>query len=293
MAPVELANDVARVAVRPDLGAGLTRYDIWRDGVWEPIFRAVPDETDHPFQLSNILLVPFSGRVSGGGFTFAGRFHALAPNLAGEKLPIHGSGFNAAWHVLRHSPDEIVLALMGSTIGPFRFDAQACYRLEGAALRMELAVTNRAGGELPYGLGFHPWFVRDVDTRLCATAATAWLEGADHLAAGALPMAARPDMDFSTARRLPEGWLLNWTEGWDGRARISWPRRKLAVAIEASEDLGTYVLYSPKGDADFVCFEPVSHPVDAFQPAGRPWGRMASSCSPTARPGGSGRFIDL
>jgi hypothetical protein len=66
------------------------------------------------------------------------------------------------------------------------------------------------------------------------------------------------------------GWLLHWADGWDGRARIEWPGRKLAVEITASENLGTYVLYSPAGERDFVCFEPVSHPVDAFNLPGGP-----------------------
>lgn len=270
MAPIELSNSTARIGVAPSLGAGLTRYEILRQGVWEPIFRTVPDDTVHPFQLSNILLAPFSGRISGGGFFIGDQFHAIAPNLPGEKLPIHGSGFNAPWQVTGRRDSEIVLSLPNSTIGPFRFDAEVCYRLDGSALHMEMSVTNRAGMPLPYGIGFHPWFVRDTDTRLTAKAKTAWLEGADHLAAGSVAMADRPDMDFSKQRRLPVGWLLHWVDGWDGRARIEWPERKLAVEITASENLGTYVLYSPAGDADFVCFEPVSHPVDAFNLPGGP-----------------------
>lgn len=270
MTTIELSNGLARIGVKPALGAGLTRYDILRDGTWEPIFRTVPDHTAHPFQLSNILLVPFSGRISGSGFSFGGMFHQIAPNLAGEKLPIHGSGFNAPWQVTAHNGHEVVLSLSGSTIGPFHFDAEARYRLEGLGLRMELSVTNRAGMALPYGIGFHPWFVRDADTGLAAKAKIAWLEGADHLSAGSAVITDRPDMDFAELRRLPEGWLLHWADGWDGLARIEWPLRKLMVEIKASENLGTYVLYSPSGDADFVCFEPVSHPVDAFNLPGGP-----------------------
>ena len=157
MAPIELSNSTARIGVAPSLGAGLTRYEILRQGVWEPIFRTVPDDTVHPFQLSNILLAPFSGRISGGGFFIGDQFHAIAPNLPGEKLPIHGSGFNAPWRVTGQCGSEIVLSLPNSTIGPFRFDAEVCYRLDGSALHMEMSVTNRAGMPLPYGIGFHPW----------------------------------------------------------------------------------------------------------------------------------------
>ncbi len=59
-------------------------------------------------------------------------------------------------------------------------------------------------------------------------------------------------------------------DGWNRQARIAWPRRELAVDIEASDELGTYVLYSANGASDFVCFEPVSHPVGAFNLPGGP-----------------------
>ena len=40
--------------------------------------------------------------------------------------------------------------------------------------------------------------------------------------------------------------------------------------MTASEALRQYVVFSPAGDADFFCFEPVSHPVDAFNLPGPP-----------------------
>jgi aldose 1-epimerase len=54
-----LSNGLVRITVTPELGGGLARYETFHRGVWEPVFRTVPDDTDHPFQLSNILLAPF------------------------------------------------------------------------------------------------------------------------------------------------------------------------------------------------------------------------------------------
>ena len=71
-------------------------------------------------------------------------------------------------------------------------------------------------------------------------------------------------------RPLPGSWINNGFVGWDGRARIAWPERGLGLEIEASDALGTYVLYSPSANADFFCFEPVSHAVDAFHLPGGP-----------------------
>lgn len=264
MTAVELANDRVRIVVRPDLGAGLTAFEVLSEGIWQPIFRTVDPATAHPFSLSNILLVPFSGRVSGGGFSFDGAFHALPRNMETERYPIHGNGFSAAWQVASQDPASMSLALSAEGPGPFRYDAVMSYRLDGAALTMELEIVNRAAIRLPYGAGFHPWFVRDADTTLTAPATGVWLERDDHLPKALEPVTSHPDMDFNRPKAPPGCWINNWFNGWDGKARIDWPGRGLAADIEASEALRQYVVFSPAGDADFICFEPVTHPVDAF-----------------------------
>lgn len=264
MAPLSLSNATSRITIRPDLGAGLTSFDVLHGGRWTPVFRSVDPDTEHPFGLSNILLIPFSGRVSGGGFAFDGTFHPVERNMPTEKYPIHGSGFSAAWTVTERADEAVALTLEGKGPGPFRYDASMTYRLEGQSLVMELAATNRAGIALPYGMGFHPWFVRDRDTYLTARSDRVWLEEADHLPRSVGPVSDHPQLDFNARRKLPEAWVNNWFAGWDRSARIDWPDRGLSVLVEASENLGQYVLFSPSGDADFFCFEPVSHPVDAF-----------------------------
>lgn len=266
---VTLDNGQARLTIRPDLGAGATAYDFHDGNRWQPIFRRVPDDTDHPFQLSNILLVPFSGRVSGGGFNFDGQFHAIERNMPTEKYPIHGSGFFLPWTVTHASPDRMTLAISASGPGPFRYDAEMTYALDGAALDMRLSVVNH-GIRLPFGLGFHPWFVRDPDTSIEASATDVWLEHEDHLPKALVPVREYEDMDFNIARPLPARWINNWFSGWNGRALIDWPSRHVGARITASDVLDKYVVFSPAADADFFCFEPVSHPVDAFNLSGGP-----------------------
>ena len=142
MSAICLSNGRARIAVHPGLGAGLSCYDVFNDGNWEPIFRRADPATLHPFHLSNILLIPFSGRVSGGGFTFDGTFFPIDRNMEAEKYPIHGSGFSSVWTVSEQADDNIVLSLSADGPGPFRYDAVMTYHLEGLALVMELARQN-------------------------------------------------------------------------------------------------------------------------------------------------------
>jgi len=261
---IEIVSRSARAVIRPHLGAGLERYDFLGRGNVEPLFRPASPEAQRPFQLANIPLVPWSGRISGGGFTFRGSFHALEPNVPGEPLPLHGGGFSSEWAVVQAGRSYAKFSLQANGPAPFRYDALVSYRLdEQGALTMELAVTNRAPIPLPYGGGFHPWFPRGQDTRLTARARIVWLEDEHHLPASSEPVHPGSKWDFSTGKVLPGGWLHAWFSEWDGNAAIEWPDRHLALTVDASTALSSAVLYSPSEDAGFFCFEPVSHPVDA------------------------------
>jgi len=265
-----LSDGVAEVEVLPRLGAGLLRYDFTARGRREPLFRGAPPGAIEPFALANIVLVPWSNRISGGGFHFGGAFHALEANIPGEPFPIHGNGFLSAWTVSERNLTRVALSLKSMGPGPFRYDAEMTYALSGGALAMTLVVVNRAAIPLPYGLGFHPWLPRTPETLLAAEASGVWLEDERHLPTGRKPIAERPEWDFSSLRGLPTQWINNAFDGWSGRATIAWPERRLALDVQAGRELGAYIVYSPSRDADFFCFEPVSHVVDAHNLAKGP-----------------------
>jgi aldose 1-epimerase len=126
---------------------------------------------------------------------------------------------------------------------------------------MLLATRNTGDVALPFGAGFHPWLARSPEMRLTMTTAGHWTETADHLPERFVPTAS--PFDFSDGAELPPGWINNAFTGWTGRAEVTWPDRGLALDIAARPPLTTVILYSPSSAASFVCFEPVSHSVDA------------------------------
>jgi aldose 1-epimerase len=81
------------------------------------------------------------------------------------------------------------------------------------------------------------------------------------------------DWDFSAPRGLPESFLDAGFAGWDGRARIAWPNRGVAVEIEADSATRFYHVYAPNPAKPFFCFEPVTHPNNAL---GKPGGPAAN-----------------
>jgi aldose 1-epimerase len=271
MQAITIADGRSEAVIIPRLGAGLARYDFLASGGRQPLFRPCPDpERAGPFDLAHNLLVPWSGRISGGGFSVEDHFYPLAPNWPGEPLPIHGNGFSSPWEVEEQEERRAVCRLVSGGPGPYAYEGRVTYALEEGALAIELAVTNRAPAALPYGLGLHPWFPRTPGTTLHAPAALVTLEDHLHLPAGQIPVSARKDWDFSTPRRLPGAWINNDFSPWNGRAEIAWADRGLALAVDTRGDphLKAYILYSPASDADFFCFEPVTHPVDAHNRGG-------------------------
>jgi len=271
MRTILLKDGAAEALIVPALGAGLASYDFMSRGRREPLFRPCRElARAQPFDLANNLLVPWSNRISGGGFHFRGRFHALPPNLTGEPAPIHGNGFSSAWTPVETSAVSATLTLESDGPGPYKYAAEVRYALEAGALSVRLRVANRGEDALPFGLGLHPWLPRTPRATLRARATTVTLEDRFHLPAGQAPVASLADWDFSAPRRLPDTWINNDFSPWDGYADIVWTDRDLRLSIEADEAVSAYILYAPGPAADHFCFEPVTHLVDAHNRPGGP-----------------------
>lgn len=258
-----MAEDVIRleknglsVDVSPLGGAILSAH-------WHGIPTLAP--TSSPGLASQVLeaeacfpLAPFGNRIEGNSFRFEGHSYALTPNTV-DPLVLHGDGWLQRWMIVRQKPDEIVLKYRqeASASSPFAYDATETISLGDNRLTLSLSVTNRAAETLPYGLGFHPYFPRTPATRLVTQAERYWSERENHLpgAVGPIP----DDLDFSTGATLPDRWLNNAFDGWNGQARIEWPETGVALSLTADEAFRHFVLYSPSATDDFFCFEPMSH----------------------------------
>jgi galactose mutarotase-like enzyme len=200
MEVVPLASGPLAAEVLPGLGGSLGNL-AWRG---EPVLRGWDGRTRDPNAAALYPLVPWSNRISGGGFRHGGRFHALAANRGGEPFPIHGHGWLAPWTVVERVPGAVRLAHEHGVDGAFRYRATLDYALGGDGLAVTLAVTHEGGAPLPYGLGLHPWLPRDRGgpVLLEAPASAVWLEGPGHLPAARL--APPPEeWDFGAARAAP------------------------------------------------------------------------------------------
>lgn len=203
-------------------------------------------------------LVPFSGRIAHGRLIVEGAERVLKPNWPGQRHPMHGDGWAAAWTVERsdgHSA-EIAYEHEAKAGWPFRYRARQTYRLEGDTLTVGMSLENREDRIVPAGLGLHPFFVREPDTELTCLAKYVWLTDAEVIPTERI--AVPPQWDFSTARPVDKVAVDSGFEGWDGRATIAWPGDGLRLEMTASEPFRDLVVYIPPGRS-FFCVEPVSH----------------------------------
>jgi aldose 1-epimerase len=206
-------------------------------------------------------LVPFSNRIRDGQLVFEGETFHLGRNWPGVNHPMHGDGWAHAWQVEKADGRSAEISYLHERAGseggwPFRYLARQSYRLDDGRLTVRMALENLEDRPVPAGIGLHPFFLRDGETELACRCQAVWTADAEVLPVERV--AVPPQWDFATSRKVDGTVLDNCFDGWDGHAAITWPNRRLRLALEASQPFRHLVIYVPPG-RDFFCVEPVSH----------------------------------
>lgn len=265
---IAMESDELFVELLPTLGAAVTAFELKNGPDRLPVFRRWSGADDRR-SVSSSPLVPWFNRISGGGFTF-GAFYPIAPNDPIEPVPIHGDGWYSPWVVAERSLTRVVMTLRSRAIPPFDYEATRTMTLDGPRLTMELAVRHCGTTPIPYGLGEHPWFDRTPGVTIHAPATGAWLVQPPDFPTSPTPDTLPDKWDFNAPRPLPDDFIDNGFAGWNGKARIEWADRGLALDVEADPSTPYYHVYSPDKDSPVFCFEPVTHPFNAYAMPGKP-----------------------
>lgn len=271
---IELSSTALAAGICPAFGGGMAYLDTWNGGIRIPLLRplrppAMSADTFEPNRLACYPLVPWSNRIDHGGFAMDGTRVTLPRNRDDDAYPIHGTGWQRAWRMERQTPEQILLALSDATPDAYTYQAEQHYALRDDTLRVALKVRNTGEAALPFGLGLHPFFLSHGEVRLRAAATHVWLnDGRSPISTECTPVP--PAWNFRDGRALPAEELNHCFVGWDGRATIEWPR--LGLALDMAADVDAFILYTP-ANAEFFCFEPVDHCIDAVH---RPGGALAN-----------------
>lgn len=277
----DAANHV-QMSIAPSIGN--MAYEIDVDGkniLWFP-YRSPAELKAKPQFCGIPFLAPWANRLSENAYWANGRKYVLNPGLGNfrrdqHQLPIHGLlNFSPAWEVVAVSADDHS-AFVSSRLEftkhpemmaqfPFAHTITMTYRLEGGAVEVETAIDNHSAEPMPVAIGFHPYFHLDDAPR------DQWkvhLAARDHLVLSNLliPTGERKPVEFPDplplAGKQLDDVFSNLERGADGTAQFWAEGARQRITVVYGPKYPVAVVYAPPG-RDFVCFEPMAAPTDAF-----------------------------
>jgi aldose 1-epimerase len=249
---ITLTADVLEVDLRPAVGGAVTRFDV--DG--EPLMRRAPQGLHDVLDASCFPLVPFCNRVRDGRFSFRGRQVQLPPNMPGQRHPLHGQGWRAAWSIFRQEPASAILAYRHEPADwPWAYEARLSFALDPDGLTVDLAATNLSDEPMPCGLGLHPYFPCTAQTVLDARVTGVWTVDDEIMPVTHQRATGRYDLH---ERRICGADLDNGFDAWAGPAVIRWPERSLELTLATVGGARYLQVYAPAAGG-VVVVEGVTH----------------------------------
>ena len=271
---ITLVGHGYRLSVSPLHGASLTELT-WQATTGEvSILRACDASTlsvGEPGPVSCFVMAPFANRIDGGVFTHEGCRHALPINRPEENVAIHGLSRLAPFEIVDHTDNSAKL-LHRHRGDVFAYDLLQTLQIGTRGVHIGLRLTNRDTKRMPFGIGLHPFFVRDEGTRLTFRARVRFVSDNRNLPTRAIAAADGPDFRQGVLLRdLP--WFDSHYTQWEPRtALLERPDAGLSVTISAWGAFRNLHVFTPYA-SDFICIEPVSHVPDVanrrqFSPLG-------------------------
>jgi aldose 1-epimerase len=202
-------------AVWPAFGFNCYRWQVAReDGSGELLYSA-PDlfhQGSRPTRSGIPVLFPFPNRIRDGCFTWDGLTYRLPTNDPSGKNAIHGFACRVPWRVIGEGADDRSAWVTGEfwcskdageaqSLWPADHRLRLTVRLLPATLRLEAIVDNPDRLPLPFGLGYHPYFLAPPEeaptswSQVCVPTRSYW-ELRDALPTGMrLPVDAARDLN--------------------------------------------------------------------------------------------------
>jgi aldose 1-epimerase len=279
----ELVDDreTVRAEVWPMWGFNCLRWQLRQtDGSWSGILYTMPDwETNPvPTRSGHPILFPFPGRLRDGRLFANGHTFQLPLLDSTKQHAIHGFTPRNPWRVTAMTATPDSASITGSFDlaedlpaaihqWPANFTLTVTYRLAADRLTVEATVLNRGEVELPFGLGYHPYFrlpgVPDADVGghiLQAYVAKLWQVDANALPTGNV-VDVPNELDFRTPRPIGATALDHVLSG----VTTTGAFRELAV-LAHPDSPGRLRLFADAAFRELVLFTPAHRQAVAIEP---------------------------
>lgn len=283
---VRLADAARKMEVSIVPKAGNNAYEIKVNGrniVWFPPGSPAAYKAKPTVLCGVPFLAPWANRLDQDAYWANGKKYLINPGLGNirrdaNQLAIHGLlVFSSAWEVAAVEADaqsaratsRIEFSKHPELMAqfPFAHTIEMTYRLREGALEVETVLRNHSFAPMPVAVGFHPYFVvpdapRDqwkahvaartqlvLNDKLLPTGETRPAKFADPQ-----PLAGTQLDDVLTGLVRENGKATFWVEG-----------RKQRISVVFGPKYPIAVVYAPKAPGrDFICFEPMAAPTNAF-----------------------------
>ena len=236
------------------------------------------------------VLFPFPNRIAGGQYAWKGKEYQLPCTESSGKNAIHGFAVRKPWRVVDQGADANSAWVTGEfqasvdapadrPFWPADHRIRLTHRLTNAGLRLEVVVSNPDSVDLPWGLGFHPYFSvpfvsgRSEQDYWVHAETAAWWELTDNLPSAAPePVDEKHDLrggrwfagltqdDLYTATPAPPGARTNDLVR---RGTLRQASNGLGLELWTSPDFRELVLFTPP-HRQAVCVEPYTCATDAI-----------------------------
>jgi aldose 1-epimerase len=267
-----------RVSIAPSLGNNAWEMSVNGCNVfWFP-YNSVREFGERPVMLGNIFLAPWANRLDSEGYWANGKRFALNAALENcprdrNGLPIHGMlRHTSAWEVCDICADD-TLAEVTSRLEfwrypefiaqfPFAHELEMTYRLAEGALDVRTVVRNLAFAPMPLSLGYHPYFtITDAprDEWTVRIPARERVTLCDRL----LPTGERTACEDTGLFSLKGRSLDDVYTSIDRESEFVVRGNRQQIAVRCGAKYPVAVVYAPAGQ-DFICFEPMTGPTNAF-----------------------------
>ena len=255
-----IKNNHLTLSVVPAIGASVRSFTYQRQDTTYNVFRNSA-QASCVNDMSCFPLAPFASRVQHGKFEWNSLDVQLSANFPPELHTLHGFAWQQSWQVKSHSETALEL-ILEHTSGdwPWDFVVELRYELIGLRLDMTLTTTNLSDAEMPSGLGLHPFFDIDDNTKVRVDAPKMWQMNEQVLPVGFTqsPAALLTELGANANELVVDNVLINDSD----RHEIVWHDRGFKADLRSSGCPYT-VLYRPE-DGQFFCIEPISHCANAL-----------------------------
>ena len=251
---IVVATDEITLTVLPVAGARI--HSLRFRGA--ELLRAPADPNEHlrePFFWGGYIMAPWCNRITPAPVVIGGRTVDLAPNFP-DGTAIHGLVYVAPWE--RTGASSFAIEREGNG-WPWPYRTEIEYSVDGRRIAITLRLRNLSDGQMPGGVGIHPWFPTPVEVRI-----DSGLTYGPNNDTYDEPRPVTGDLDLRERQRMREGVDSTWAQPGDPPVELWWRELGLSAQMRAQfPTLHVTAAYGPERGA--IAVEPQTHAPQALR----------------------------